>query len=91
MTIKKSPLINSLIDQKTMQSKYVMTNTIKNISNVGNVTTYGIAAQDKTLYQHIAIDDISTDKEFVESIVEKLNSCDVSHVHFFDIIEDMIP
>lgn len=47
-------------------------------------TTYGIK------YGSEAIHDISTDKSFVESIIEALNKSDVAKVHLTDIVEDFL-
>ncbi len=50
---------------------------------------YGIAAVDKlTAAVLLEIVDISPDDDFVKSVAELLNSCEVEPCHFFEIVSD---
>lgn len=49
--------------------------------------TYGIALQN---YDEVRIEDISTDKKFVQHLVDFCNEYQVSSIHFPDVIQDAI-
>ncbi|MDO4562403.1 MAG: DUF6514 family protein [Clostridia bacterium] len=54
------------------------------IDDNGTVAIYGVEhMEDK-------ITDVSSEKETVLRILEQLNSCKVSHIHFKDVVEDLI-
>lgn len=49
--------------------------------------SYGIALKD---FEEISIEDISSDKGFVESLCEICNDFQVSPTHFFEVIQDAL-
>ena len=49
--------------------------------------TYGIALEES---DDVRIEDISTDEKFVKSLVDLCNECQVSPVHFPEVIQDAI-
>lgn len=69
-------------------NKYIITETAIN-SEDGFHIGYGIACCTDGEVEVIAVD-VSTEKEFVQSIVEKFNALDVSSEHAEDIIYDFI-
>ena len=63
--------------------KYQLTEKLINIEGKEHIT-YGIKCDNESIH------DISTDKSFVESIIEALNKSDVAEVHLTDIVEDFL-
>lgn len=70
---------------------YKITVTEKDVDDAGRVVTYGITTIGCSDSEKIDLTDVSTDKKLVESIITALNDNDVSCIHLFDIIEDIIP
>lgn len=62
---------------------YVITQDKKNIDGAVK-TTYGIQCEGMT------IDDVSTNKEEVIRLIDKLNKYELSSCHLHDVIEDFI-
>ena len=48
------------------------------------IVAYGISSDEQTIY------DISTDFSKVSGLVDKLNSNEVSEIHFFDVVTDFL-
>ena len=67
--------------------KYTLTRKIINIEEFKNVEIFGIKAykDDEIVFD---VDNISPDKQFVESIIHKLIKHNVSVHHILDVIED---
>ena len=66
--------------------RYIISESKLNIDDA-EVDTYGITAYcGKTALK--TIDDISTDRNFVISLIEKLNFHQVELCHFYDIVID---
>ena len=66
---------------------YQVITVAKSTEEFKNVTVYGITLVINGC-ETGKIADISSEREFVEHIVNKLNSHDVSEVHFYDVVED---
>lgn len=59
------------------------------IAKAGSESAYGIAAQD-VREDNVCIKEIGTNKELALSIIDILNNYKVPHVHFLDIIDDLM-
>ena len=55
------------------------------------IKTYGVQINGKNGGERFVIEDISTIREIVQSIIDKLNRGDVSLLHVMDIVEDELP
>ena len=55
------------------------------------IKTYGVQINGKNGGKRFVIEDISTIREIVQSIIDKLNRGDVSLLHVMDIVEDELP
>ena len=65
---------------------YLFMSTLENEEiGIGKYDTYGIALQD---HDEVRIEDISTDKKFVQRLVEFCNEYQVSPIHFPDVVQD---
>ncbi len=63
--------------------------TILNTEDFQNISSYGITIINRNDVV-IEVKDISVNKEFVQSIINKIEENDVSIYHIMDIIEDEI-
>ena len=53
----------------------------------GKYDTYGIALRG---YDEVQIEDISTDKKFVQYLIRLCNQYQVSPVHLFEVVQDVM-
>lgn len=51
------------------------------------IDTYGIGLTD---CENLSIEDISTDKDFVDNLVNLCNRFQVDPIHLFDVVEDAV-
>lgn len=78
--------IHDKVASHSVGCEYTLVLIAKNDSD----DTYGIATQDTHEDKLLCIKEIGTDKELAISIVDVLNHHKVSHVHFFDVVNDLI-
>ena len=71
-------------------SAYKTIKTLKEIDDVGLVTTYGIKVTDPADNVSYICEDISCDEDFVNSLAENLTQCGVSPIQMKEIISDCL-
>ena len=77
--------------KRTAQICYSVVAQTVDASSTLRYTTYGIQATDYRGETLLIVEDVSTKKAFVDSLVKKLELHEVSTLHLIDIIEDFLP
>lgn len=80
--------IETVLDIKSVHNIYRLTSTTKYFDELGRIEVYGIEVR----YGDIAerIEDISSKKEIVIILLQKLETGICSPLHFINVVEDFI-
>ena len=70
-----------------MTFKYYITEHHKIDKDIGNYVTYGIKLENE---QETEINDVSTDKSFVNNLVFQFNKYQLDPIHLSDAVEDSL-